>query len=108
MLVVENEVFENGTGILVMFAPNARVNGNHVHHNIDGISFVGSSGYATLPHAFRVGFNVAEENERDGISIQANGNRDLGIEAVSGVGDYGTNTASGNGDPRQCVNVTCS
>jgi parallel beta-helix repeat protein len=34
-------------------------------------------------------------------------NRDLGIDAVQGVIDRGGNTARGNGDPRQCVNVAC-
>jgi parallel beta-helix repeat protein len=34
-------------------------------------------------------------------------NADLGIDAVRGVIDGGGNRASGNGDPRQCVNVTC-
>jgi hypothetical protein len=35
------------------------------------------------------------------------GNDALGIEAVFGVIDGGGNLASGNGDPRQCVNVRC-
>ena len=34
-------------------------------------------------------------------------NGDLGIEAVRGVIDGGGNIARHNGDPRQCVNVTC-
>ncbi len=34
-------------------------------------------------------------------------NHDLGIEAVNGVIDGGGNRASGNGDSRQCVHVTC-
>ena len=34
-------------------------------------------------------------------------NADLGIEAVRGVIDGGGNRASGDGDPRQCVNVRC-
>jgi parallel beta-helix repeat protein len=38
---------------------------------------------------------------------EASRNGDLGIEAVRGVTDGGGNRASGNGDPRQCVNVTC-
>jgi parallel beta-helix repeat protein len=35
-------------------------------------------------------------------------NGDLGIDAVPGVIDGGGNRASGNGDARQCVNVTCN
>ncbi len=39
---------------------------------------------------------------------EARHNHGLGIEAVEGVIDGGGNRASGNGDPRQCVNVACS
>jgi parallel beta-helix repeat protein len=38
---------------------------------------------------------------------EARRNGDLGIEEVRGVIDGGGNRASGNGDPRQCVNVVC-
>jgi hypothetical protein len=38
----------------------------------------------------------------------ANDNLDYGIEAVAGVTDGGGNTASGNGNPAQCLNVACS
>jgi parallel beta-helix repeat protein len=38
----------------------------------------------------------------------ANRNGDLGIKAVAGVTDGGGNIAHNNGDPRQCVNVTCN
>jgi parallel beta-helix repeat protein len=38
---------------------------------------------------------------------EARQNKRLGIKAVEGVADGGGNRASGNGDPRQCVNVTC-
>ena len=38
---------------------------------------------------------------------RASRNADLGIQAVRGVIDGGGNGASGNADPRQCVNVTC-
>jgi hypothetical protein len=34
-------------------------------------------------------------------------NRRLGIKAVLGVTDGGGNTATGNGDPRECVGVVC-
>ena len=37
----------------------------------------------------------------------ANDNGDLGIEAVEGVVDLGSNRASGNADPLQCLNVVC-
>jgi parallel beta-helix repeat protein len=38
---------------------------------------------------------------------EARRNGKLGIYAVPGVTDGGGNRASGNGDPRQCVNVKC-
>ena len=39
---------------------------------------------------------------------EARYNHDLGIKAVVGVIDGGGNRASGNGDPRQCLNISCS
>jgi parallel beta-helix repeat protein len=41
------------------------------------------------------------------IRNEARRNGDLGIDAVRGAIDGGGNKASGNGDPRQCTNVTC-
>jgi hypothetical protein len=38
---------------------------------------------------------------------EARYNDDLGIKAVKGVIDGGGNRASGNGDRRQCVNISC-
>jgi parallel beta-helix repeat protein len=38
----------------------------------------------------------------------ANNNVDYGIEAVVGVTDGGGNTASGNGNAAQCLNVVCN
>jgi hypothetical protein len=38
---------------------------------------------------------------------RANGNGDLGIEAVAGVTDKGGNRASGIGNPAQCQGVAC-
>jgi parallel beta-helix repeat protein len=37
----------------------------------------------------------------------ANDNFDFGIEAVAGVTDGGGNTAFGNGNPLQCLNISC-
>lgn len=61
--------------------------------------------------------NAANQNGDDGIDVQtpgtsiarntANSNTDLGIEAVEGVMDGGGNTAFGNGNPFQCLNVVC-
>jgi parallel beta-helix repeat protein len=62
--------------------------------------------------------NLATRAGDDGIHVDdpgtliadntANDNADLGIEAVPGVIDGGGNTASGNGNPLQCLNVVCS
>jgi parallel beta-helix repeat protein len=62
--------------------------------------------------------NTANGNGHDGIEVSAaettltsntaNFNHELGIEAVPGVIDGGGNRASGNGNPLQCTNVTCS
>jgi parallel beta-helix repeat protein len=62
--------------------------------------------------------NTANGNGHDGIEIDspgttvtgntANLNLGLGIEAVPGTIDGGGNRASGNGNPLQCTNVSCS
>ncbi|HEU4755165.1 MAG TPA: right-handed parallel beta-helix repeat-containing protein [Agromyces sp.] len=62
--------------------------------------------------------NRSNGNALDGFTIDApsttlthntaNDNGDLGIDAVSGVIDGGGNRASGNGDPAECTNITCS
>ena len=71
--------------------------------------------------ATRAGFNpyYSEPNTAsDGIQVddagttvannRANDNADYGIQAVRGVIDGGGNTASGNGNPLQCLNVVCN
>jgi large repetitive protein len=65
----------------------------------------------------RLAHNVATGAGDDGFDIKsrstkltgdrAQGNADLGIEAVRGVSDSGGNRAKGNGDPRQCTNIVC-
>jgi parallel beta-helix repeat protein len=62
--------------------------------------------------------NLASRSGDDGFDVESSstkltrnravGNDALGIKAVEGVSDGGGNRASGNGDPRQCVNVACS
>ena len=61
--------------------------------------------------------NTATRNGDDGIDSDvasatitrntANFNADLGIEAVAGVTDGGGNKARGNGNPAQCLDVSC-
>ncbi|HEX2310746.1 MAG TPA: right-handed parallel beta-helix repeat-containing protein [Vicinamibacterales bacterium] len=67
-------------------------------------------------HSLLIG-NLARRSGDDGFDVESSstklvrnravGNDDLGIEAVEGVSEGGGNRASGNGDPRQCVNVRC-
>jgi parallel beta-helix repeat protein len=62
--------------------------------------------------------NIANANGDDGIDTDnlqttitgniANNNSDLGIEAIVGTTDGGGNLAAGNGNPAQCVGVSCS
>jgi parallel beta-helix repeat protein len=62
--------------------------------------------------------NVARGAGDDGFGVQSStakltdnraiGNGDLGIQAIQGVIDGGGNVARLNGDPRQCVNISCS
>ena len=71
---------------------------------------------STDHHSLLAG-NLARRSGDDGFDVESSstklarnravGNDDLGIEAVFGVIDRGGNRASGNGDPRQCVNVRC-
>lgn len=96
----------NGTG--------DRVVGNRVDANgQDGIDIDGTG---TLIQG-----NLATRNGDDGVGVglhgsqvtimrnTANINRDLGIQPKAGsFRDGGGNRASGNGDSRQCVGVTCS
>jgi parallel beta-helix repeat protein len=62
--------------------------------------------------------NLASGNGDDGIEVddpdtrivgnRADDNDDLGVEAVAGVTDGGGNTAKGNGNPVQCLNLRCT
>jgi parallel beta-helix repeat protein len=85
--------------------------------------FVGGGSVGTVVKgnlATRAGFNPSFETnpESDGIQVEdagttiadnrANDNADYGIQAVPGVIDGGGNTASGNGNPLQCLNVVCN
>jgi parallel beta-helix repeat protein len=65
----------------------------------------------------RLAHNIAKGSGDDGFAVASRSttltdnravrNTDLGIAAVLGVIDGGGNRASGNGDSRQCLNVTC-
>jgi parallel beta-helix repeat protein len=100
--LLENEVFD-ATGPINQPGQLA--------HFSDGI-FVGAFTAGTVVRG-----NTSTDNLLDGIQVQgtetriadntANDNGDLGIEAVEGVTDGGGNSASGNRNPLQCVNVFC-
>jgi hypothetical protein len=114
-VIRRNWVF--GSQVQIGILLNQGANGTVVSENVlagsgtDGIAVaVGATG-TTLRR------NFAVNNADDGIDVgdpstlllrnTANDNGDLGIEAVAGVTGVG-NRASGNGNPLQCVNVTCT
>jgi parallel beta-helix repeat protein len=91
---------------------NTVIRGNRLRGaNDDGLLVMLTAKHTLLRH------NIARHSQDDGFDVndrttKLTGNRavrnaDLGIEAVRGVTDGGGNRASGNGDLRQCVNVTC-
>ena len=99
-------IFASGFNVLVTRNRVASSDG-------DGI-FVPSSSVA---RDVAIEGNVVNGNGDDGIDADdpdvsiarntANSNADLGIEAVAGVTDGGGNKARGNGNPAQCLNVSC-
>ena len=89
------------------------VRGNLVKSSrVDGFLVNAKDDRSLLKH------NTARGAGDDGFDIQsrtatltgnrARRNHDLGIAAVHGVIDGGSNRASGNGDLRQCTNIVCS
>jgi parallel beta-helix repeat protein len=101
-------------GIHNPFIGGARnlVRGNVVRRSRgDGIVVVRKDRHSVLIR------NVVRRSGDDGFDInsptttltanRARRDGDLGIEAVFGAIDGGGNLASGNGDPRQCMNITC-
>jgi parallel beta-helix repeat protein len=113
-----NRVFRGGGGIQITTYGRGRAVGNVVRRNqVRGSSASGISVDCCKPKNTRISRNRVAGSARDGINVlnpstkltknRTVRNDDLGIEAVEGVIDGGGNRASGNGDPRQCVNVTC-
>lgn len=130
--VVGNEVHVAGPGVVLNGDRNL-VSGNTFRQDLDaGVQVQGDrnvveqnralenfgDGIAVLASAdgTRLSNNRADGNRDDGIDVAspdsrltdntANHNGNLGIEAVQGVFARG-NTASGNGNPVQCLNVFC-
>ena len=112
-LIEGNIASRNGfSGISIVSSDAAVVTGNRTWDNAgDGVLVGSSARRATIRDNFSKG------NGDDGIDVDAAGttvtrnkanvNADLGIEAVPGVIDGGGNKANGNGNPAQCVNVSC-
>jgi parallel beta-helix repeat protein len=108
-----NIASRNGfSGIAIFNSDEAVVTGNRTWDNgRDGVLVGTSARRATIRDNFSNG------NGDDGIDVDAAGttvarnkanvNVDLGIEAVPGVIDGGGNKAHGNGNPAQCINVSC-
>ena len=122
--VLDNDAIGGTSGVIFLGSGSDNViSGNDVSEGVlvfpgetgssngDGI-FINSGVAGTL-----VRDNLAHDNDGDGIDVQSAGTRLrdnraqtnglLGIRAVAGVVDLGGNTASGNGNPLQCVNVFC-
>jgi parallel beta-helix repeat protein len=114
-----NEVSRNSVvGISMSESVNARIEENLVVGNGNGGGIVAGSADLDPPGgATLIAGNRASRNDADGIYAYGrlttvernvgNDNADLGIDAVGGVIDGGGNRAFGNGNPLQCLNVSC-
>ncbi len=110
--ISHNKVFGNHNGIELFTTSNSFITGNKIRSNVvDGIhTFVGSTGNLLAK-------NQSNRNGDDGIDVADSGNTitknhadkngDLGIFAAAGNIDGGGNTAHHNGNPAQCVGVSC-
>ncbi len=94
----DNVVIHAGEGIAIGPEAGGVVLNTLAQHNVtigavdDGIQLIGpSTGLETSTLTRNI----------------ANQNGDLGIETVSGTNDGGGNRAAGNGNPLQCLNITC-
>jgi parallel beta-helix repeat protein len=116
--IVSNRSVRDGGGILITtLSPGGKAVGNLIRRN--EVRHARASGIviAEVAKRSRISRNLVAGAGRSGIGVgspstkltknRAVRNGRLGIEAVEGVIDGGGNRASGNGDPRQCVNVTC-
>jgi parallel beta-helix repeat protein len=115
--IVGNRVVRNAITITIFTNPKRAV-GNVVRRNHVRRAPRGGIGIDPLTERTLVKRNHVFRSGGHGILIgnpttivtrnEARYNDDLGIKAVKGVIDGGGNRASGNGDPRQCVNITCN
>jgi parallel beta-helix repeat protein len=115
--IVHNRVVRNSITVTI-FSSRAHAVGNVVRRNVvrrgprGGIAIdrvvkrtvvMGNHVFGAGGHGILIG-NATTTVTRN----EARYNHDLGIKAVVGVIDGGGNRASGNGDPRQCLNISCS
>ena len=115
--VIRNLVTRNRVGIsAVDSAYYTRVERNSVHANLeDGIlvdccesAVIGNLANANGDDGIEVTFGGSEEFGPDEVTRNtANHNGGLGIKSLPGVIDGGGNRAFGNGNPLQCLNVSC-
>jgi parallel beta-helix repeat protein len=115
--IVGNRVVRNSITLTIFQNPKRAV-GNVVRRN--HVRRAPRAGIAIDPsvertlikrnHVFRAGgHGILIGNPTTKVTRnEARYNNDLGIKAVEGVIDGGGNRASGNGDPRQCVNISCN
>jgi parallel beta-helix repeat protein len=101
-------------GIALFGAHGNDVRGNTAANNVDAGIHVRPRSRGTLVAGNLASFNgggdgIRVDHPRTTIAGNtANDNLDHGIEAVPGVVDGGGNTASGNGNPAQRLNVACA
>jgi parallel beta-helix repeat protein len=116
--IVRNRLVRNGGGILItIVSRGGKSVGNVVSRNVVRNARAGGIAIDRVPKRTLVSGNLVVGSGRAGIIVgnrsttiinnRAVRNGGLGIRAVKGVIDGGGNRASGNGDPRQCVNVAC-
>lgn len=119
-LLIRNRIVETRrSGIyLGLTHPPIGGSGNVVRNNV--VIGSGGEGFKVTKHDHHsiLRQNVARGAGDDGFRVQSRtskltdnraiGNGDLGIRAVEGVTDGGGNVARRNGDPRQCVNISCT
>ncbi len=116
--IVRNRVVRGGGGILITIVNRGgSAVGNVVRSNVVRNVRVAGISVDPVPKRTLIKGNLVVGAGRAGLAIgsrtstitenHAARNGGLGIKAVKGVIDGGGNRASGNGDPRQCVNVAC-
>jgi parallel beta-helix repeat protein len=121
--IEKNSVVRNSDGVEGGIHLTSNDQGDGSHRTVVSANTLGQNrGDGILVDPGQIGTvidgNRSDRNSDDGIDVDhpattltknsANKNGDLGIEAVAGVKDGGGNTARGNGNPAQCVNISCS